>query len=268
MVKPLVFARSAAPAILALVAALGAPGSASAQFYRAWGWGGWGPPPARVYAPPPMVYEEDAAISPRIVASLLRARGYRLATAPRYAGDRVIALGENSAGFRARFIIDAYDGALIRMVRVDGRQPGFVPGRPRGDVALGAPGEYGDPDLAAPPPGPLAPHRPMAKPKPKTAARTPAEAPRLTPAKPAPGQASRAPAAPGPAAAPVIGVAAPQTPLAPDAQPAAQAKPAGDIGPRVEPVVRATEAAAAPATPTSAAQDQAPAGAPAPDLTR
>ncbi len=258
MVKPLVSARFATPAILAVVAALGAPGSASAQFYRAWGWGGWGPPPARVYAPPPMSYEEDAVISPRVVANLLRARGYRLVATPRYAGDRVVALGENSAGARMRFIIDAYDGALIRMARVDGRQPGFVPGRPRGDVALGAPDDYGEPNLA--------PHRPMSKPKSTTAARTPAEAPRLTPAKPAPSQASRAPVAPGTAAAPATIVPAPQTPLTPDAQPSALAKPAGDIGPRVEPVARAPDVAAA--APAPAVQDQAPAAAPAPDLTK
>jgi hypothetical protein len=260
----LLFARLGAPALLAL-ATVAAPLPAAAQYWGGWG-GGWAPPP-RVYvaAPADDFFGEDA-VSPRTVARILNSRGYRLVSAPAYSGERVVAVGEAANGARARFYIDAYDGALIRMVRAG----------PQGDYASAPPADYGAPPLGAPG-EPRA--KPKPKPKPKSAARTPGDAKPAAPAAPPPSVATQPPAEPAPAidqkptavappapavpAAPAASVPAPaptpqataptpapQTPLAPDARPAEQ--PSGkpvDIGPRVQPVARAPadQPAAAPA---------------------
>jgi hypothetical protein len=288
MSKPLFMVRAAAPVALAL-AAFVAPQAASAQYWS------WGAPPGRVFGPPPVVYGEPddgfapggAILAPRMVAQILNARGYRLVSAPQRRGPRLIAIGENSRGDRARFVIDAYDGALIRMARAEGgdfapRPPAVIPGRP-GDYAYGQPDDFGmEAPLGAPPRSVAPVHKP--KPKPKTAARTVEPKP-VTPAKPAPTEATRPPQAPTPApaaeapapAAPPQTATAPtpqpQTPLAPDARPPENAKPV-DIGPRVEPVARAPETAPAPqpapAKPPEAPSAAAPVepAAPMPDPTK
>jgi hypothetical protein len=239
------FVRLAAPALAAALAGFAQP--AAAQFVGPWG-GVWGPPPPRIVDGP--VFDETR-ISPRAVSRIVRAQGFRLISAPRYGDERVIAIGENGAGARARFVIDAFDGELLRMSALNAPAPGTA-------VAP----EFG----AEPAPGyPTTPHA-KPKPKSKTASRTPpAPKPVAAPPPPAPSQATTAPAEPVPApaapqqaapspapveakTAPATIAPAPQTPLAPDAKPIEPPK-SGDIGPRVEPVApqaRAPEPSARP----------------------
>lgn len=260
----------AAPAVLVL--ALAAPQTASAQFWGGWG-GGFGPPPVPPRNVGPGPYFDDA-ISPRVVSRILAAHGYRMISAPLYNGERVIATGEGAGGARARFYLDAYDGALLRVAR-GGPQPGP-------DIAYGQPDAFGQPQIApgAVPGEPLYQPKPKPKPKPRTAARAVEPKP-VAPAKPAPTEATKPPAEPAPvattpaqptpsagapapstapsASAPVQESASaptnaapqasapssPQTPLAPDAQPAEASKPA-DIGPRVQPVAKGPDKAPEP----------------------
>jgi hypothetical protein len=232
--------RLAAPAMAAALAGFAQP--AAAQFLGPWG-GVWGPPPPRIVDGP--IFDETR-ISPRAVSRIIRAQGYRLISAPRYGDERVVAIGENGAGVRARFVIDAFDGELLRMSALNAPAPAY-----RGPAA---PGMAVAPEFGAEP-APGYPAAPLAKPKPKpkTASRTPpAPKPVAAPPAPAPSQAITAPAAPVPApaapqqatpspapveanTAPATLAPAPQTPLAPDAKPVEPPK-SGDIGPRVEPV--------------------------------
>ncbi|MDE2365160.1 MAG: hypothetical protein KGM42_20990 [Hyphomicrobiales bacterium] len=285
MPKPIPFLRAAAPLALAIAAGAAFPHAAAAQVWGAWG--GWGPPPARIYGPPPGAYGDDT-ISPRIVARILNAHGYRLVSAPTYSGERLFAVGENGAGLRARFVIDAYDGALLRVARLGVgdpvlRPPGFIP-RPPANYAYGGPGEFQEEAPLAPAPRPLAPKH-KAKPKPHTASRMvePAPAPLV---RPAPSVATKPPAVvrpvekPAPVHAAVPPAPAPTPPLAPDAKPPeTQSSTPVDIGPKVEPVARAPEAAPAPAqVPRVETKPAAPApataapatdaGEPGPDMSR
>lgn len=238
------------------MAGLAAP--ASAQF---WG-GGWFAP---IPMPGPMSADPGAAIPVRMVARIVAAQGFRLTDYPVRRGNRVIALGVDGRGQMMRFVIDAYDGAVLRTALVGApRPPGYI-GNPD-TYAYGAPA-YGVP--AAREPLDTAPKQ-KRKPKVKTAAKPPAPLPQAAPASPAapPSQATQAPApvtpaapatvstpSPAPAATTPPAVAAPvpakpAEPAAPvvaapppDVRPAPDAQPSADIGPKVVPV-RPTEAKA------------------------
>jgi hypothetical protein len=221
------------------LAILSAGAPAQAQFWSGW-WSGWRSEPTPYAAP----------IPPRRVASIMASEGYALSGTPRRQGEVIIADGVDARGDHMRFVLDAYDGEILR-----GRFAG--PPRPPGVIGNGelrmpqahaavtpnAPG----PSSGLPPrpgqvmggaqPG-LEPLHPLAKPtlaKPKapkpeqTAAHTPAK-PAATPVPPkAPSEAEKL-AAPAPMATqePASAAAAeakaagpsPSTPLAPDAAPA------------------------------------------------
>ena len=267
-------------AVLGALAAGGMAGltsPASAQFFGGGGGGLWGGP----------VYRQ-AVIPPRFVAAILRGQGFQLADMPVRRGPNIIALGTDGRGQVARFVLDAYDGEVIRMAFVGATRPPGYAGRSNG-YAYGGPGAQ---DFA-PPPAPRldAPlDRPRAKPRVRTATKTPAPLPHAAPASPAPAPsiATRPPETPvkplaatpvdktlldrtpvattppldktsadktpanktpdnkTPAATASVPVApvAPQTSIAPDAQPK-------DIGPKVVPVKPAE--ARGPDTPPPAA---------------
>ena len=243
---------------------LGAGSQAQAQFWGGW-FGSWRSAPAPAAAP----------IPPRRVAGILASEGYALSGAPRRQGDVIIADGVDARGEHMHFVIDAYDGEILRL-RLAGppRPPGFIgngePAPPQARAALA-------PNQPAPVSGlgssagqligaltggtqqqqqGIEPPHPLAKPKapkPKqTAAHTPAKAtpvavPPKTPSEaekvtaPAP-TATPEPAATAPAAEAAAPAAPPATPLAPDAAPA---------NPPVAPAPAAVEAKApAPAAAT------------------
>jgi hypothetical protein len=210
---------------------------AQAQFWGGW-WGGWRSAPGP-YAGP---------IPPRRVASIMASEGYALNGTPRRDRDVIIADGVDARGDHMRFVIDAYDGQILRS-RLAGppRPPGFVGNpepAPQGHAALSpsqpgsAPAAIGRPAagqmIGGAQPG-LEPAHPLGKPKPgpkpkQTAAHNPAK-PSTAPVPPkAPSEAEKvtAPAptaaeeATGPAAATEAKAPAgsPTTPLAPDAAPA------------------------------------------------
>ena len=214
--------------------------SAQAQFWGGW-FGGWrSAEPA--YAPP---------IPPRRVAAIIASRGYALNGAPRRQGEVIIADGVDGRGEHMRFVLDAYDGEIIR-ARLAGapRPPGFIgngePPMPQAHAAV-APNSPGPASGSRPAAGPLMggvqpglePPHPLAKPKPapkpkQTAAHTPAKAaPAPAPPK-APSEAEKVTAPVSTAtqepgsprgAAPSAAEAkaptpSPATPLAPDAAPA------------------------------------------------
>ena len=253
------------------MAGLSAP--ASAQF---WGGGWFGPIPI----PGPAPADSGAAIPVRMVARIVAAQGFRLTDYPVRRGNRVIALGVDGRGQMMRFVIDAYDGAVLRASLVGApRPPGYI-GNPD-TYAYGAPA-YGVPEAREPL---EAAPKPKAKPKVKTAAKPPATLPHAAPASPAtpPSQATHAPApvtpsapvtapatvstppvapappaaatstppAPAAPAAPAVVAPVPATPVAPpvavapppDVRPAPDAQPSADIGPKVVPV-KPTEAKA------------------------
>lgn len=259
-------------------------------------WNVWNDP--RVFGPDDD-YVEDNFLPPQVIRRIVAAQGYRLAAAPRLAGDNVIAIGRNARGDRVRFVIDGYSGELLRRTALGGG--GRLVERQAPDLLEG--------DVQ---------HRkakPKRKPHPQSASRKPATevAPKVEP--PAPSQAIKAPEPPAPVVAtpklepartepaktepakadaakpaeqPKAAAVAPpapadKTPLAPDAavQPKPDAAPATpapqqasvpttpapaekppltaepkaqadtpaakptDIGPRVQPVSRAPETAAA-----------------------
>jgi len=252
---------------------------AQAQFWAGW-WGGWRSAPGRYAAP----------IPPRRVASIMASEGYALNGTPRRDRDVIIADGVDARGDHMRFVIDAYDGHILRS-RLAGptRPPGFVGNpepAPQAHAALSptqpgsAPAAIGRPAAGQmiggtqpglEPPHPLAKPKAAAKPK-QTAAHNPAkpstapvppkaplEAEKMT--APAP-TATEEPAAP-PAKAPAGN---PTTRLAPDAAPAhppAAAAPAAieakapapqatpDIGPAVKKVDPAPTATVPAAAPSA-----------------
>lgn len=201
------FVRYAAPLALVLATA-GSP--ASAQFF-------WGPP-APFWDGAPMV--EDAPVPGAVVARILRARGYRLAGRPQIRGERIVAIGERPDGRRARFVIDAYDGALIRTTLLS------EPREPRPHKPAARPAEPKAPPVASVPAQPAPPKPPLAPPAPQQP-ELPKAAP---PTQVAPQQAPSAPAAQAPAAA------------APAQPPVETPAPAADIGPQVKPVAPAAPA--------------------------
>lgn len=235
--------RFAAPAALAAIALGAAVAPASAQYFRPWGPGYWGPP--TVYSEPGDTFD-DSQLSPRAVAGILRSRGFRLVSAPQLRGKEFVAVGESADGRRVRFVIDAFDGDVIRTVRLDSARP--------------APVLREEPNIFDAPPPTDGPQVVPVKPKPKSraAAHAPAAPKKIAPAPvaPAPSQATTIPAAPAPVAAPPVQhtavppAPAPQTPLAPDAAPHEPARPA-DIGPRVQPVPSEARAPVQPASPAA-----------------
>ncbi|MEA2841455.1 MAG: hypothetical protein QOF41_2785 [Methylobacteriaceae bacterium] len=230
---------------LALVSA-SAP--AQAQMWGGW-WGGWRPAQPAPYAAP---------IPPRRVAGIVASEGYALNGAPRRDGDVIIADGVDGHGQHMRFVIDAYDGEVLRS-RIAGppRPPGLIgngeaadapqqahvalaPNQPARASGLGAALRPGTgPLMGGAQPG-LEPLHPLGKPKPapkpkQTAAHTPAK-PATTPVPPkAPSEAEKVtapapaatqePASPAPAAEANAPMASPATPLAPDAIPASPPVP-------------------------------------------
>lgn len=248
---------------IAGVAAGSAP--AAAQF---WGGGWFAPIPVPGIMPGPPAAD---AIPVRMVARIVAAQGFRLTDYPVRRGNRIIALGVDQRGQMMRFVIDAYDGAVLRASLVGApRPPGYI-GNPD-TYAYGGPA-YGAPDAREP--LDAAPKQ-KRKPKVKTAAKPPAPLPHAAPASPAapPSQATQAPApltpvapatvstppaAPAAATPPAAAPAAPAvaTPVPakpepappvvaappPDVRPAPDAQPSADIGPKVVPV-KPTEAKA------------------------
>jgi hypothetical protein len=206
---------------------------AQAQFWGGW-WGGWRSAPAPYAAP----------IPPRRVASIMASEGYALNGTPRRQGEVIIADGIDARGEHMRFVLDAYDGQILRLAGPP-RPPGLIgnsePQMPQAHAAL-TPNSSGPSSGARPGAGQvmggaqpgLEPLHPLAKPKapkPKqTAARTPAK-PAAAPVLPkAPSEAEKV-TAPAPTATQEPGASAtsteakapagnPATPLAPDAAPA------------------------------------------------
>ncbi len=234
MAKPLRLALLAGAS--ALGAALITAQPAAAQF--ALPWGIWAGPPSMMQDEDDLV--EDRILPPRVISRIVAAQGYRMATAPRLAGDNVIAIGQNTQGERVRFVIDGYSGRLLRRTALGGQDTFAVRQAPD---ALG-PQSRLDGEPAAKP-------KPKRKPAPQTAARKPAPdaAPKVQ--TPAPSQAVKTPAAPTPEApkaveSPKETAAAPppapeKPPLAPDAAPAPK--------PEAAPATPAPQQAAVPVTP-------------------
>jgi hypothetical protein len=272
--------------------------SASAPAQAQWGgwWGGWRSEPGPYAAP----------IPPRRVASIVASEGYALNGAPRRDGDVIIADGVDPRGQHVHFVIDAYDGEILRS-RVAAspsagppRPPGFIGNTepsppPQAHAALSpnqarpAPGTVARPPAgqmmggAQPgfePPHPLAKPKPAPKPK-QTAAHNPAK-PAAAPVPPkAPSEAEKVtaptpsanqePAAPSPAAEAKAPAASPETPLAPDAAPAnppaAPAPAAVEAKAPVPPATPDIGPAVKKVDPASTAVIPAPATPSAPDFT-
>lgn len=211
--------RASLPVTVALAgaasfAALFSAAPASAQFFGLFD----------AFRGPPVVVRQGV-IPPRMVAAILRAQGFALVEAPMRRGDRIIALGEDERGQVMRFVIDAFDGAVIRTALVGApRPPGFIGGEPRAYAYRGpGPGVIynepvePDPRFAPPAPGSPAPSaRP--KPKPKVAAKPPASS-RPDPVQPKAEPASPPAEAASPSAPPSQATKAPE-PVAPAAPPA------------------------------------------------
>ncbi len=212
-------------ALAPLALSLAALTPASAQFF-------WGPP-APFWAGPDI---DDEPVPAGVVARVLRASGYRLVERPRVRGDRIVAIGARPDGRRAQFVIDAYDGALIRTTLLSEPRPKPPAARVR-PPATAAPPVAGVQPQPAPPKPPLtAPQKPPA------------------PVAPPPAPQRMAPATTPPASAAV----------APD--PATPAAPA-DIGPTVKPVAPQAappkvELPAIPPAPPFVARPDEPNGAP------
>ncbi|HEY0513007.1 MAG TPA: hypothetical protein VGH73_13945 [Thermoanaerobaculia bacterium] len=250
------------------LALVGASLPAEAQFFGGW-WGGWRAAPAPYGAP----------IPPRRVASIVASEGFALSGPPRREGDVILADGVDSRGQHMHFVIDAYDGEVIRSrlagpprppANVGNAEPVDVPAQALPPQALPPQAHAGlMPDQGTGPragatsrPGPgaqlggaqpgLEPAHPLAKPKTKkqqTAARNPAKpgtAP-VPPKVPSEAQQVKEPAAaPAPGAtgetAPAIEANAP----APAANPATPLAPdAAPVNPPAPPAPAATEAKAA-----------------------
>ena len=189
---------------------------ASAQFFGPW------------FGPRAVPIERDEVIPPRLVARIVHAQGFRMTDYPSRRGDRIIALGVDDRGQVRRFVLDAYDGAIVNTSLIGApRPPGYI-GGDRGAYAYGAP-DIDQPIEAAP--------KPKRKPKVKTAAKHPAPLPQAAPASPEapPSQATQAP----PSVAP-----APSTPAA--------AVPAATPAPPVAATPPATPPAATPVAPAAA----------------
>jgi hypothetical protein len=231
------------------LALLGASAPAQAQMWGGW-WGGWRPEPAPYAAP----------IPPRRIAGIVASEGYALSGAPRRDGDVIIADGVDGHGQHMHFVIDAYDGEVLRG-RLAGppRPPGLigngeapaVPPQAHAAVAPSQPGRVpgaalrtgtgplmGGAQPGLEPPHPLAKPKPAAKPK-QTAGHGPAKPTAVPiPAK-APSEAEKvmapAPTATQDPAAPAATEAkapatSPTTPLAPDAAPASPRSPPAPAG--------------------------------------
>jgi hypothetical protein len=259
------------------LAILSAGAPAQAQFWGGW-WGGWRSEPAPYAAP----------IPPRRVAGIVASEGYALSGTPRRQGDVIIADGVDPRGEHMRFVLDAYDGRVLRS-RLAGppRPPGLVGNgeAPQAHAAL-TPYSPGPPSGLRPGAGQviggaqpgLEPLHPLVKPKapkPKqTAAHTPAR-PAATPVPPkAPSEAEKV-TAPAPTATQEPGGSAtsteakapagnPATPLAPDAAPvsppaapapaAVEAKaPTPQATPDIGPAVKKVDPAATATVPARAA---------------
>ncbi|MCB1543223.1 MAG: hypothetical protein KDJ30_02690, partial [Rhodoblastus sp.] len=98
MVRPFRLALLAGAAALGAITLAAPP--AAAQFIMPWGlWSGQ----PRVVEPDDD-FIEDRVLPPRVIRRIVAAQGYRLAAAPRLAGDNVIAIGKNTRGQRVRFV--------------------------------------------------------------------------------------------------------------------------------------------------------------------
>jgi hypothetical protein len=270
------------------LAILSAGAPAQAQFWGGW-WGGW-------RSAEPLPY--GAAIPPRRVASIVASEGYALNGAPRRNGDVIIADGVDVHGQHMRFVIDAFDGEVLRS-RIAGppRPPGLIGNSepaPQAHAALSpnqpgsAPAAIGRPAAgqmiggAQPglePPHPLAKAKAAAKPK-QTAAHNPAK-PSAAPVPPkAPSEAEKVttpaptanqdPASPAPAMEAKAPAANPATPLASDAAPASPpATPARSAVEARAPIPQATDIGPAvkKVDPAPTATVPAPAAPSAPDFT-
>jgi hypothetical protein len=239
------------------LAILSAGAPAQAQFWGGW-WGGWRSEPGPYAAP----------IPPRRVAGIIAAEGYALSGTPRRQGDVIIADGVDARSEHMRFVLDAYDGEILRG-RLAGRPrpPGFVGNGepmppPQAHAAL-TPNQAGPASGLRPGAGRLMggtqpglePPHPLAKPKapkPKqTAARTPAK-PASTPVPPkAPSEAEKV-TAPAATATHEPGVPATSTEAkAPAGNPATPlARDAAPVSPPAAPAPAAVEAKAPTSQPT------------------
>ena len=238
---------------------------ASAQFFGG-GFFGQGPYYGRPVFNGPVVVDElddvpnsrgfeprdlgPRGIPPRAIARIVNARGYQLTAAPMRAGDRIVAQAADPSGRRARFVIDAYDGALLRVVAIDGARVAALPddGLPSAQIDKFLPNDR--PLMPKPkPPKPRA-AKPLAKPPVNAAlpqAVKPVETPVIAPA---------APVAATPVPAPSEATRAP----APVEQPATATVPApraADIGPKVISVAPTATLPAAPAPVSPAAPVEA-----------
>ena len=234
---------------------------ASAQFFGG-GFFGGGPFYGRpVYNGPVVVDELDdvpmsrdlapRGLPPRAVARIVNARGYQLTAAPMRAGERIIAQAADPSGRQVRFVIDAYDGSVLRLLPLDGAR---VAALPEGSGAQGLPGAQIDKFL--PDDRPLLPKPKAAKPRAaKPIAKPPVNAALPQAVKPIETPVV-APAAPPVAATPVPAPSEATRVPAPIEQPATAAAPApraADIGPRVIPVTPAAPTPVAPSAPVEAA---------------
>jgi hypothetical protein len=258
---------------------------AQAQFWNGW-FGGWRPAQPGPYAAP---------IPPRRVASIVASEGYALNGVPRRQGDVIIADGVDGRGEHMRFVIDAYDGEILRLHAAGPPRPPGIVGNsqpmppahtamapsssdPISALRAGVDQLVGGAQPGREPPHPsaksaskpkqTAAHTPSKPPATPVAPKAPSEAEHVTAPAPTATQQPTAPAATFEAKAPA---AAPATPLAPDAAPAAApvappparveakapaAQPATDIGPAVKKI-----------DPAPTGSNPAPAAVSAPDFT-
>jgi hypothetical protein len=107
------------------------------------------------YSPPEYESDEPTGepqpdISPERVALILARRGYRLVGLFRGRGDYIVASGIDAHGWTEKFIIDPYDGVVVRSWRVepDFRYDGSSEGTGESRNPVGR-GNYG-PDVGAP----------------------------------------------------------------------------------------------------------------------
>ncbi|MCB9997339.1 MAG: hypothetical protein M9883_13415 [Methylobacteriaceae bacterium] len=232
MVRPFRLALLAGATALGAVT-LSAP-PAAAQFLSPWNV--WSDP--RVVGPDDD-FVEDNFLPPQAIRRIVAAQGYRLAAAPRLAGDNVIAIGRNARGERVRFVIDGYSGELLRRTALGGGQrlapDQLEPGAPHRKAKARPKHKPNSQTVARKPAIETAPK--VETPAPSQATKAPAspaptvDAPRIEPARTEPAKADAVkPAEPPKAAVVTAPTPADKTPLAPDAavqpRPAAAATPA------------------------------------------
>jgi hypothetical protein len=228
---------------LAPLTAAFAPPAAAEFFFRPFG---------QVFHQP--IVEEDAApdVSPRAIASILAEEGFRLVGPLGRRGDQIVVTGVDRRGRQRRFVIDPYEGEILRSWRIEApidelpppaalRRDGrplpapseAIHGAPRAsaiDEPMVVPGFGAEPPAvpssrkrAEPAHRPKTATRPDARPSQRPARHTPPSQATKSPERPA---AAAKTIAPAPAEKPVEQSATPAQPTQAPMPPTAAEKPA------------------------------------------